>query len=234
MEKGHDPRDFVLVPFGGAGPMHGTDLASELGIRKVMVPQSCGVLSALGMVVGDERRDWVKTVYRGTSWDVDYLQDVFRELLAAYEDELKGMSLVRRADFRYRGQSHEITVDFFEDMDMDDLSEAFERAHEKAFGYRAENEPVELVNIRITALRSLTIPGIREDSSKKPGKNFLKRKAFFAGRWETTKVWSRNSLAFTTIEGPAVIEEEEATTVVDPGWKAELDNQGNLWLNQLT
>ncbi|MDO8736766.1 MAG: hydantoinase/oxoprolinase family protein [Thermoleophilia bacterium] len=226
VERGHDPRGFVLMAFGGAGPMHGADLASELDISRVLLPESCGVLSALGMVVGDQRRDWVKTVFTSGAWDDSFLEEEFAEL--ERDAAIAASRLIRRADLRYRGQSHELTVELDEDFSAAGLAERFELEHERAYGYRAEGESVELVNIRLTALTPLERPQIGKEAVG--GGIPSIRNAFFDGAWIETQAWQRSALGTTEITGPAVIEEEEATTVVPPGWKARLDEAGNLWL----
>ncbi|MHB8859336.1 MAG: hydantoinase/oxoprolinase family protein [Thermoleophilia bacterium] len=245
VERGHDPRNFVLVSFGGAGPMHGADLAAELDIGRVLIPDSCGVLSALGMVVGERRRDWVRTVYRPGEWDDRFMRQAFEELKREAGAESEGtrigdvrqgmMStgesrLVRRADLRYRGQSHELTVDIGEGFSSGDLSAAFEREHEKVYGYRAEGEPVELVNVRLTVLTSLERPELQTGAAA-PG-TFERRRAYFDGAWQEAQVWQRREMGAAVIAGPAVIEEGEATTVVPPGWMSSVDNSDNLWLER--
>lgn len=247
VERGHDPRQFVLVAFGGAGPMHGADLALELGIERVMLPESCGVLSALGMVVGDERRDWVKTVYTGGPWDDALVAREFARLEGERAAEIGGARIVRQADLRYRGQSHELTVSLSEGMSATGLARAFEQEHEKTYGYRADGEPVELVNIRLTALRSLEAPDILGQARGQEDKRDVRggqgggsgaeaapgvRKAFFGGEWVEAAVWRRGSLGPAAVSGPAIIEEDEATTVVPAGWTAQLDTAGNLWLTK--
>jgi N-methylhydantoinase A len=124
VERGHDPRDFALVAFGGAGPLHACALAEELGIDAVLVPEAAGVLSALGLVAGDERRDRV----------VSYV----RPLAEAGELPKEG-----EADLRYRGQSFELTVPL-----EPDLAGAFHRAHEERYGYAEPARELELVAVR--------------------------------------------------------------------------------------
>lgn len=226
VERGHDPRSFVLVAFGGAGPMHGADLAAELGMTRVLVPESCGVLSALGMVVGDERRDWVRTVAVTADWDNDFLAAAFKGLEREIGNGLAGARVLRQVDLRYRGQSHELTVTCPEP-DRDRVNAAFATAHEQAFGYAAPGEAVELVNLRVTALRQLAppelaLPGaypVEQDS----------RRVYFDG-WREVEVYQRRGMGGDALTGPAVIEEDEATTVVPPGWRARIDGSGNLWL----
>ena len=124
VERGHDPRDFALVAFGGAGPLHACALADELGCRRVLVPAAAGVLSALGLVVGDERRDHVRSFVR--------------PLADAGELPQEG-----EASLRYRGQSFELSVPL-----GPELEERFHRAHEERYGYADRRRPVELVALR--------------------------------------------------------------------------------------
>jgi N-methylhydantoinase A/oxoprolinase/acetone carboxylase beta subunit len=124
VERGHDPREFALVAFGGAGPLHACALADELGCRTVLVPEAAGVLSALGLAASDERRDRVRSYVRS-------LADA-GELPAAGE-----------ASLRYRGQSFELTVPL-----GGDVAAAFHRAHEERYGYADETREIELVAVR--------------------------------------------------------------------------------------
>lgn len=231
VERGYDPRQLALVAFGGAGPMHAADLAEELDMGRVMLPDSCGVLSALGMVVGDQRRDWVKTVYTPDGWDEQSLGADFARLESDHAHKAGGTRLVRRVDLRYRGQSHELTVDVPEGMGACELVESFEREHERAFGYRAHGEAVELVNIRLTVLRHLEAPRIAGAVGGGAGPSG-KRRAYFGEEWVEAEVWRREAIGSSRVRGPAIIEENEATTVVPPGWLASLDEAGNLWLER--
>jgi N-methylhydantoinase A len=129
IERGHDPRDFALVAFGGAGPLHACELADELGIRTVLVPAAAGVLSALGLVASEERRDRVRS----------YVVPLEDAGLLPSEGE---------ADLRYRGQSFELTVPL-----GDDPAEAFHRAHEERYGYADRGRPIELVAVRTADVR---------------------------------------------------------------------------------
>ncbi len=138
VERGHDPRDFALVAFGGAGPLHACALAEELGIRTVLVPAAAGVLSALGLVASDERRDSVRS----------YVVPL------AEAGELPSQG---EADLRYQGQAFELTVP----IGGDDLADAFHRAHEERYGYADRDRPIELVAVRTAEIRpgpELTLP----------------------------------------------------------------------------
>jgi N-methylhydantoinase A len=124
VERGHDPRDFALVAFGGAGPLHACELAEELGIRKVLVPAAAGVLSALGLVASEERRDMVR------SYVIPFA-------------EAGSLPTEGDVDLRYQGQSFELTVPL-----EGDPVESFHRAHEERYGYADRDRPVELVVVR--------------------------------------------------------------------------------------
>lgn len=230
VERGHDPRRFVLVAFGGAGPMHGADLAAEMSMDRVMLPDSCGVLSALGMVVGEERRDWVRTVYSPAGWSKDSIEDAYGRLEEELGGELDGASLARRADLRYRGQSHELTVTVEPGASRANIVAAFAADHERAYGYLAGGEAIELVNIRLTASRARTAPKLTPPPAVNGAPEL--RPAWFAGRWQEAPVWQRREMGSSRVDGPAIIEEDEATTVVPPGWLARVDGAGNLWLER--
>jgi N-methylhydantoinase A len=231
VERGHDPRQFALAAFGGAGPMHGADLADELGIGRVLVPDGCGVLSALGLVVGDRRRDWVQTVYAPGEPDSRKIESAYGALEIMAASELLGADFVRRADLRYKGQSHELTVLVHKPLDIESAVEAFEDEHMNIYGYRAEDGEVELVNIRLTALVAHMRPTL--DASAPGSGSVYTRQAYFGGHWHEAGIWRRDALGTQEVPGPAVIEEDEATTVVPPGWRANIDKSDNLWLERI-
>jgi N-methylhydantoinase A len=145
VEHGHHPRDFALVAFGGAGPLHACALAEELGIEAVLVPAAAGVLSALGLVASDERRD------RVTSY--------VRPLAEAGDD----LSPAGEADLRYRGQSFELTVPL-----GGDVAEAFHRAHEERYGYADRGREIELVAVRTADIRpGPELPELQVDTRRR-------------------------------------------------------------------
>jgi len=228
VERGLDPREFALVAFGGAGPMHACALAEELGIRTVLVPKASGVLSALGLAISDLRRDYVRPLL-APSADVDRatLAEAFRELENRASSDLKGPDLDRRADLRYRGQAFELTVDADE---LAELAQRFHAAHEQRYGYRMEDEPVELVNLRLTA----TVPGEKPELRERPVEKAMgnrRRRANFDGEWADVLVLDRRELGTgSAVEGPAIVEFPEATCVVRPGWRGAIDDVGTLVL----
>ena len=147
VERGLDPRDFALVAFGGAGGMHACALAEELGMRRVLMPRAGGVLSALGLAMSDVRRDYVRPLLCSLD-ELDRLDEPFAEMEKAAREDLEDPELRRLADLRYRRQSFELTVDAG---DPEKLAENFHAAHDQRYGYRMDEEPVEVVNARVIA-----------------------------------------------------------------------------------
>jgi N-methylhydantoinase A len=252
LERGYDPRRMVLVAFGGAGPMHAPFLAEELGIRDVVVPVAPGLFSALGLVVSDFKHAYVRSVMRlATQADPAVLEETFRELehLAAAQLKREGtpqdrILLHRHLDLRYLGQSYEITVPASTPLDSATLHAAtlhFHRRHAEIYGYAAEEEPVEVVNLRLTATGimekpALSSPAAHGRTSADPPEEarIAQRPTYFdATGWIPTPVYWRPLLhPSQAIEGPAVVEQYDATTVVPPGWKAAVDEGGNLRLGR--
>ncbi|MEN3280974.1 MAG: N-methylhydantoinase [Solirubrobacteraceae bacterium] len=227
VERGLDPRDFALVAFGGAGAMHACALADELGMRTVVVPKAAGVLSALGLAISDVRRDYVEPLLG--ELDPERLESAFPELEARARDDLDDPRLARAADLRYRGQSFELTVDAG---DPDQLVARFHDAHDQRYGYRMDDEPVELVNVRVTATVAVQKPALKEDPSQGDGRAGL-RQASFEGDWAEVEVLDRTQMgAGAEVSGPALVEFPEATCVVAPGWAGRVDEAGSLVLER--
>ncbi len=225
VERGLDPRDFALVAFGGAGPMHACALAEELEMKTVLVPRASGVLSALGLAVSDVRRDYVRAVV-GAEGGVE---EAFAELENRARRDLASPRLERRADLRYRGQAFELTV---EAEDASRVEERFHAAHARRYGYRMDEEPVDLVNVRVTAF----VPTEKPMISERPGKEdsgARARPASFDGEWTEVAVYDRRALgAGAMLVGPAIVELAEATCVVRPAWRGQVDEVGTLVLQR--
>ena len=230
VEKGLDPREFALVAFGGAGPLHACSLAEELGMQTVLVPRASGVLSALGLAVSDLRRDYVTPLLS----DLDdiktsRLEDAFEDMESTAADHLDSPEFHRRADLRYAGQSFELMVDAD---DLGELAERFHTTHERRYGYRMEEESVELVNLRLTATVPVEKPELREPEPEGDAETG-RREANFDGEWREVPVLDRDRMgAGTEVEGPAVVEFAESTCVVRPGWRGAVDEVGNLILEK--
>jgi N-methylhydantoinase A len=227
VERGLDPRDFALVAFGGAGGMHACALADELGMRTLVVPKAAGVLSALGLAISDVRRDYVEVLLGEP--DADRLEPAFGDLEARAREDLDDPRLSRGADLRYRGQSFELTVDAGE---LESLVARFHDAHERRYGYRMEEEPVELVNVRVTATVAVDKPALTEDPVEGDG-HAGRRRASFDGDWVEVDVFDRTQMgAGSEVSGPTLVEFPEATCVVAPGWAGSVDEAGSLVLER--
>ncbi|EDP76245.1 hydantoinase/oxoprolinase family protein [Hydrogenivirga sp. 128-5-R1-1] len=238
VQRGHDPQQFTLITFGGAGGLHAVFLARMLGIPKVLVPRNPGMFSALGMLLADTVKDYSLTVMlRGPETSYLQLEELFQALEdKAIEDmEREGftpeeLTLQRLLDMRYRGQSYELTVPLSEGYE-----ESFHREHEKTYGYRHDRE-TEIVNIRLRATgvpRKPTLPSFSEKSGEdSSGALLTSVKTAFGGEFQETRVYRRESLRWgNRIYGPAIVVEYSSTTVLPPGSSAEVDRFGNLLID---
>jgi N-methylhydantoinase A len=229
VQRGFDPREFALVAFGGAGPMHACALCEELGIDTVLIPRASGVLSALGLAISDVRRDYVSPVLGEiTSIDKGDLEDAFKSLEEKGGDDLDEPEFGRRVDLRYRGQSFELTVAAD---DLDDLEEGWHDEHERRYGYRMDEEPIEIVNVRVVATVSSDKPKLEEGKADEGESG--RREANFDGEWIDAPVFDRLEMGSgSSVQGPALVELQEAIAVVRPGWGGEVDGSGTLILNR--
>jgi N-methylhydantoinase A len=230
VERGLDPREFALVAFGGAGAMHACALADELEMRTLIVPKAAGVLSALGLAISDIRRDYVEALLSPLDeLEADRLEGAFSELEERAREDLDEPELARAADLRYRGQSFELTVDAAQPEQLADL---FHERHEQRYGYRMDEEPVEIVNVRLTATVAVEKPELHEDAGEGDGAAG-RRRASFEGEWEEVDVYDRSRMgAGAEVTGPALVEFPEATCVAAPGWAGGIDDAGSLVLER--
>jgi N-methylhydantoinase A len=243
VERGHDPQEFSLIAFGGAGPVHAVALADELQIPEVIVPPAPGAFSALGLVASDLRRDYSRTLYADLAGvDPGRVADAIRvmearaaAMLDAARVPAERRALIRQADVRYRRQAYELTVPLaagpIDRAAVSALIDAFHSKHAQTYGHANRAEAVQLVNLRVTALGRL--PGLtlalRGDAASA---RVRERRVWFSGVGSvTTCVHWRNGLGpGSTIAGPAVIEALDSTTVVPPGWNASIDDLGYIRL----
>jgi N-methylhydantoinase A len=244
VKQGIDPRDYSLVAYGGAGPMHAVALAEELGIRDVIVPWSPGTFSAWGMLQSDIRHDVARTFYSHvTATDADDVEDVFAELETQGRIMLEGegvpserMEFVFTADMRYIGQEYFVNVvapggSAFSRENLDEIVHRFHKAYESRYGHSTPGAPVEIVNLRVAALGGLpgTMDGFRP--SRKNDDSGAIRHVTFDGRAHDADILRRDRLEpGGTFSGPAIVEEQTATTVVPPGWSGTIDDLGNIIL----
>ncbi len=249
LERGYDPRSFTLVPFGGAGPVHGCELAQELGIPRVLIPARPGILSALGVAIADVVKDYSRTVMlRGGDLERTRLEEEFHgmEGLARNELEQEGlpaerMTARRFLDVRYVGQSFELTVDYPSSRASRSseglaraISDSFYRAHLQRFGYADRAEPVEIVNLRLKLDLAVDKPDLQleaiQSAEPSPTQIATVGVVFREGERDTP-LYQRELLTVgNRIAGPALVVQLDTTTVVPPGWQGEVDVYGNLLL----
>jgi N-methylhydantoinase A len=242
VRQGIDPREYSLVAFGGAGPMHAVWLAEELEIGEVIVPWSPGTFSAWGMLQTDLRHDVVRSFYRPLA-DLDQaeMDAAFSELqaeadaLLAREDVPSGDRYFQRsADMRYVGQEYTVNVPVTEGSSLEAVDRSFHDAHLVRYGHSTPGAPVEFVNLRIAAMGRIGTTIAPHGGSDAGADPLLGRRAVvFAGVEHDTPVLLRDRMSpEETYDGPLVIEEESSTTVVPPGHRTRLDEHGNMLITR--
>ena len=247
-ERGRDPRRFVLFGFGGMGPVHAIDVASELGIRKVIIPPLPGLFSAVGLLFADVEIHLIQTHHANTSgMDYNRINKVLAGLIKESTTTLSregydaaNQDLTILVDTQYLGQDSALSVtvrrDYFTPEVVQELTEDFHREHKKTYGYRSDNEQVQIVALRCLARGVSAAPRVpvKMNVMDAPGWKLPRgdRKAYFGPEigWVTVPLIGRNDLTATSQEGPMFIEEDSTLTVVSPGWQASLDHLSNIVL----
>ena len=242
--RGYDPRDFTLVAYGGAGPMHGAFIAEELEIEQVLVPVGPGNFAALGSLISDVKQDFVKTrtllprrlsSFTELGDGLDRLEAEARRSLEAEGVAPADFSSRRALGMRYLGQSWEIDVEAPPDMTtVEELEAAFNDTHERRFGHRNDGE-TEVVSFRLTGIGRSSKPafGAWNVEGDIAGARVETRAVFLSGRFFDTPVLERSRLpAGASLAGPAIVEEDGATTVVPPEWRFRVLDSGDLILNR--
>jgi N-methylhydantoinase A len=240
LERGYDPRRFALLAFGGAGPLHGAAIARTLGIPKLIVPPHPGVFSALGLLLADIRVDKLWTqAFRSTEIDAALVERQFRRIAERAVGELRqegfrGEPELRRAiTMRYYGQNYEHEIEVpagtLDDRLLQACLDRFERLHAERYGYAIEGEVIELLSFKVTAVGRRPEPPLRP-GREASGRARSEREIYFRGHgFLSAPVVHRLDLgAGETIEGPAVIEEEGSTTLVEPAMSVERTPDGSL------
>ena len=242
IQRGHDPREFTLLPFGGAGPLHAAEISREMGISRILVPRHPGNLSAIGLLGSDFRYDLVRTFLADlTTVDTARIRAAFAELerhgrglLQADGFQDASMRFDLAIDMRYRGQAFALSVPVkTDDSSVERLTQAFEALYSRRYGFRRAGHPVEIVVLRIAAIGQVERHGLAplaarsarlEDALKE------RRPVYLDGHWHRDcPIYDRARLgADAALRGPAVIEEFGSTTVIPPGWGAGVDRWGNL------
>jgi N-methylhydantoinase A len=238
VHRGFDPRDFVLLGFGGAGPMHVFLVAEELAIPRVIIPRFPGHLSALGQLLADLRRDFV-LAWGGRLTELDI--DAFRLRAAGLEREATEVLIAddfdanRQAhrytvDMRYLGQSYTLPVECDpRAVTWDDLRTAFAAHHARTFGHADAENDVEIVNIRLVSLGLIDKPALSFATERDGDVLIERRPVWFDGDWRDCPVYDRAAMASGfELVGPAIIEEAGGTSVVPPNWAVSVHDSGAL------
>ncbi len=234
IERGHDPRQFTLLAFGGGGPLHACSLARALRIPKVLIPAMPGALSAVGILLADAVRDYSRTVMLPGD-EIGSLEDSFAELeqrgVTEFTAEgLRGVAQ-RTVDVRYRQQGYELNVPY-DKQSPTHATEAFHRLHQQRYGFCDVLRPVEIVNLRLRMIAAgEPYSPAHRDPTPEDGSAacYAERDVFFAGRFLPTRHYKREALApGDAIHGPAMITEYTSATVLPPRCCAQVDGFGNL------
>jgi N-methylhydantoinase A len=241
VQRGHDPRDFVLIASGGGGPLNAARLGQELGVREIIIPRHPGYVSAFGMLVTQPKRDFSRTLTRSFgALAPSFLTEIFAELeeeARAYFGDLgagTGLMFDHLVDLRYVGQQHSITLHL--DLGLDDptsLAERFSEAHELAYKFRLDDHRIEMVAYRLSASAQMTLPQLQA-----PPQRARSLEAALQGERlvdfgdaapQKVRVFNRDILPVgLELSGPALVEESSSTTAVLPGQRLFIDELGLL------
>ena len=241
--KGLDPREFTLLTYGGAGPMHAALIAEELAIGRILVPPAPGNFSALGLLLADHGLNLVRTrLAPARETPLPLVTDTLRELEAEGRARLSDggrrkpgkISIGRSVGLRYVGQWYEIDVPFDPRWKKpEDIEKDFHRLHQERYGHCDEAENTEIVNYRVSAYASLPKPAFPPPKIGGASRSAKKREVYFGEDFLPASVFRREDLgADSRLKGPAIVDEEGSTTVLPPGWTARVDAAGNLVLER--
>ena len=246
VQKGFDPRDFALVAFGGAGPLHGNAMAMLAGCYPVIVPPTPGVLSALGFLYSDVKNEFAQTFIRNIddaeSGEVGgILSKLGREAMAWLQEEgieSQSQDLHYEADVRYFRQGYEFSLDVdpkaLGNGGMRDIADRFGIIHERLYGFRLD-QPVELVNLRAIGygrVVKVKLPEFEVQGSDASGAVVEQQQVYFGGNFIPTDIFDRAKLqAGNRIQGPAIITQKDSTIVIHPGHLGEVDTHLNILID---
>jgi len=236
VQRGEAPREFTLLPFGGAGGLHACALADQLQMRRILVPANPGLLSAVGLVLAGVIRDYSRSVLLPAATAGEDLAAYYRPLEERARQEMaaEGVSgqeleLQPSLDIRYRGQSFEVNVAWSED-----FAAAFHRRHRELYGHADPQRPLEVVTVRLRAVgRGLAPDLTRGRCTETEARAAETRPVTIKGQELSCPVFNRDELPCGgQIAGPALVVEETATHLVAPGWVGRIDARGNLLLER--
>jgi len=244
ISKGYDPREFTLMAYGGAGPLHAVELAEEMGISKVIIPRMAGLFSTLGLLFTDMSADFAQTVMISLEKNRKKINETLSSLEKKAQEWFKEhrvskdkQKVMVSADMRLVRQNYELNIRLPElvlsESDIKKIKSEFHEEHERTYGHKAPGEEIQVVNLRMRAMEIRT--KLRFKELKKACQNKLPeketRKVWFKDKERSCKVYQRERMLWGHfVKGPAVIAEKESTTVVGPKWEAKVDKLGNLVL----
>jgi N-methylhydantoinase A len=237
VERGHDPRDFTLVPFGGAGPLHGCALADLLGIPRVLVPPAPGVLCADGLLAADLKADFSRTLPKTGKVNIEAAREIYGELARQADDWLANEKVapgdrtqVRVALMRYHGQGGEVSVGWVDD--PQGIEAAFAAAHRSLYGFKLDS-PIELVTLRIEATGRMPAPKRTVLGAGTTAKPQSRHTVHFASGTAEVPLFDRATLgAGDRLMGPAIVSQLDATTLIPPHWAGEVHPSGAILLSR--
>ena len=238
VQRGYDPRDFVLVGFGGAGPVHANALMRDAEMPTLLIPRSPGIFSATGLLTTDLKRDAAVTIMRRVdTLEPAEMEPTFQRLEGVGREELEregisgaAIDFARKVDLRYVGQSYELTIPA-----GDGMTERFHVEHDRTYGFAAPAEPIEVVSLRLTSVGRIAKPPPRLLEAGGQVEPKERRQVYYAeaGGYVDCPIYDRYALyAGTAFAGPAIVEEFDSTTVVHPGYVACVDEAGNLLIEK--
>ena len=250
VRRGYDPREYTLVAFGGAGPLHANDVAEKLGLEEILIPPSPGVSSARGVLTSDIRHIEMQTIKRPLdaldrdelAESFDTLEDTCREHVLQSGLDMDAVSYTRSVDCMYKGQGYELTVDFddFSDGWRSRIREQFERKHAEEYGHTFETEPVVLLNVRVTATGKIETPSpVTVSASDEPvdrAQTQTDTVTFGTAdkpvQHEVPRYDREKLRAGHTLAGPSIVDASDSTVVIRPDWQATVLSNGTLHLER--
>jgi len=244
LSRGYDPRDFVLFAFGGAGPLHAVALAKELGIPKVLIPMRPGITNAVGCLVADVRHDYVNSINTPLSRvDMNQVDEIFskhietgKNVIESEGVEIDGLLIIHDVDMQFQGQTHILNFPVSKTkLSKQSLQNAFEKSYWDRFGVELPEIRSVLVNLHTAVIGQRKQVPLAALKSKNNQKQKIvdcqtgSRPVWFESGWEETPIYKRELLnPHLKIKGPAIIEQLDTTTVVDPENQVDVDPTGNL------
>lgn len=244
IERGHDPRDFVFVGFGGAGPLHTASLIKEVGMKKALIPAYPGVICALGCVIADVKHDYTQTINLSqTDWDIEMLNSFVEEKrrdgqkrLEIEEIPFKEIAIEVFADMSYEGQIHTIRVPLELPLKEKSIIQCFEEHYRLLYKHTLSNIPLTLINLRISVIgrrKELDLRGLVQENEKSIFEKSAPatRQVHFNGNFYETKIINKNDIPKNVkYKGPIIINQEDTTIIVEPEMTVYSDEFGNLIL----